>query len=465
MERDRRGWLGPVLALVLAAVVLAPAPVRALDAPERGQMVAWLRAGELRRLERWLEAYQSAFENHRAPEDLVVRAFRDFADSDPALRESLDGWIERYPDSWAALTARGAYYGHLAWITSIDEPARAADWPGADARRGFADLAESDLKRALTMKPGLSPAYAFLIRLHVLFGNRAEEDFTVQRGLDAVPGSLCIRESHLFALLPLWRPRNLRSALSDMATFIENVRRDSRRFPVLKPLLGYDDFAAGLVLMDDGKRKQAEPYFRRALEQGDYWLYRLIWGINYALAGHAVLALQQFDAALRLGGDATILHFWRARVRRGQGDYRGALDELDQGIALDAMHPDLWLARGQVLSGYMGRNDEALAAYDKAMLYGAYDHRVRGARGHLLARRLGRFKDALEDLDMATRLKDDEPDYWRDYGAALSETGSCDAISALATYTRLCRRQGGCDAADVARAKRISERVSHQDCD
>jgi hypothetical protein len=106
--RCRLGRLVVVAATGLAVFLCAGAGVgHALDYPDKRELVDMLRRGSLTKLERRLTAYQSAFENGRASDELVDHAYRAFANSDPELAGLLDRWVEKQPTSYAARAARG----------------------------------------------------------------------------------------------------------------------------------------------------------------------------------------------------------------------------------------------------------------------------------------------------------------------------------------------------------------------
>jgi tetratricopeptide (TPR) repeat protein len=461
----RFGRLVVVASAAVAVLCSAGAGVvHALDHPDKRELLDMLRRGSLTKLERWLTAYQSGFENGRASDRLVDFAYRAFANSDPELAEALDRWVEKRPESSAARAARGYYYGHLGWIARGDGSAEETPDERWRAMEQFFALAEDDLKSATAAKPRLSAAYGHLISIAMARGNRSETAFLMQKGLDLAPHSFEIRRAYLLSLTP-WRRSDLTTerSLAEIARYLEDVGDAAARHPDLRPLLGFADYVSAELLYRSGRYLDAETYFQRALGYGGFWWYHFRRGMNFLDNEQYIFALQDFDAALGLRPQVAEVHGWRGWAFRRMNSYPKALEEWELALELDSMAPATLRAKGLALRE-LGRLDEAKAAYDKAAFYGAYDHEVRAERGALLLHDLDDPAAAVEDLGAATRLKPDRPDYWRDYGGALFETNDCDAAAALATYMRLCQQGGECGEEDMVWAARGIQRITRGDC-
>ncbi|HEX9648626.1 MAG TPA: DUF4034 domain-containing protein [Alphaproteobacteria bacterium] len=455
------GLVGVVLALALAA-----APVCALDYADKLDILDMLRRGSLTKLETWLAAYQNAFENGRASDRLVDHAYSAFANSDPELAETLDRWLDKRPESYAALLARGTYYAHLVWIVRGTVPADKIRPASRRAMGEFLDLARRDLEAAVARKPRLSAAYARLITAHKWLGNASDAEFVMRKGLDLVPGSFVIRAAYLDSLVPWWRAElTVAKALQDISGFMKEVEYSAQRYPDLRPLLGYPDFVSGELLSRAGRYDAAGGYLDRALSHGAFWMYHFERGVTFALGGQHVFALQRYDRALALRPQAAEILAQRGWAYWGLDNRSQAIVEWDQALALDALEPGTLAAKATALEA-LGRSDEALAAYDKAVFYGAYDRQVRAGRGTLRLHRFGDFAGAVEDLRVATELAPDQVGYWHDYGLALVKMNACDgdAAAALATYIRLCRDNGGCPEDRLIWAAGTVERITAGDC-
>lgn len=431
------------LALALAAG--APAAV-ALDHADKLEMVDMLRRGSLTKLETWLAAYQNAFENGRASDGMVDHAYSAFANSDPELAATLDGWVDKRPGSYAALMARADYYANLVRIAGADAPTEETRAEGRRAMDRLAGLARADLEAALARKPRLSVAYARLIELDTRLANAADAEFVMRKGLDLVPGSFAIRAAYLDGLVPWGRPGlTVAEARQSVARFMKEIEYSAGQYADLRPLLGYPDFVEGQVLSGMGRHAAAALHFQQALSHGAYWLYHYGYGLSHERDGQYVFALQSYDRALALHPQTAEVLARRGWAYWGLDDRSGAVAEWDQALALDALEPDTLYAKAIALEA-LGRTDEALAAYDKAAVYGAWDDRVRAGRGALRLNRLGDFAGAVEDLRAATDLAPDRIAYWHDLAVALDHVDRCDAGTAevLASYIRLCRSEGGC---------------------
>jgi tetratricopeptide (TPR) repeat protein len=122
--------------------------------------------------------------------------------------------------------------------------------------------------------------------------------------------------------------------------------------------------------------------------------------------GRASEAKRDFDAAVSAAPEDTNILRDRAEFLVRQADYAGALADADRLVELDGAEPQWHGLRGFALHA-LGRDDQALAAFDKALLIAGNEAwAARYGRG--LARLgLGRASEALDDLLAAQAHPDD----------------------------------------------------------
>ena len=106
----------PGYVLTLAVLTLSSYASPALS-QSKHEIVEIATRGDFEALERRLTSLQEAFEADGSGEHRIDRAFNAFKTSDPALKKRLDQWVERYPNSYAALTARSVNQIHLGWLS------------------------------------------------------------------------------------------------------------------------------------------------------------------------------------------------------------------------------------------------------------------------------------------------------------------------------------------------------------
>jgi tetratricopeptide (TPR) repeat protein len=128
--------------------------------------------------------------------------------------------------------------------------------------------------------------------------------------------------------------------------------------------------------------------------------------LAYAGQGQAPEAKRDFDAAVAAAPEDTNILRDRAEFLVRQADYAGALADADRLVELDGAEPQWHGLRGFALHA-LGRDDQALAAFDKALLIAGNEAwAARYGRGLVLLG-LGRASEALDDLLAAQAHPDD----------------------------------------------------------
>jgi tetratricopeptide (TPR) repeat protein/tRNA A-37 threonylcarbamoyl transferase component Bud32 len=126
----------------------------------------------------------------------------------------------------------------------------------------------------------------------------------------------------------------------------------------------------------------------------------------YERLDRAADARRDFDAAAAAAPDDKDIFRERYAFFVRQGDYVAALADADRLVALDGVDPQWHGLRGFVLHA-LGRDDQALAAFDQALLIAGNEAwAARYGRGLALLG-LGRTQDALGDLAAAQGHPDD----------------------------------------------------------
>jgi tetratricopeptide (TPR) repeat protein len=126
----------------------------------------------------------------------------------------------------------------------------------------------------------------------------------------------------------------------------------------------------------------------------------------HAGQGNLATAKQDFDAAQAAAPEDKDILRDRAEFLVRQADYAGALADADRLVGLDGAEPQWHGLRGFALHA-LGRDEQALAAFDKALLIaGEQAWPARYGRGLALLG-LGRASEALTDLQAAQAHPDD----------------------------------------------------------
>ena len=159
----------PGFVFMLAVLVLSSYASPALSQSKQ-EIVEIATRGDFEALERRLTSLQEAFEADGSGEYRIDRAINAFKTSDPALKEPLDQWVERYPNSYAALTARGVNKVHLGWLSRGTRSSWDTHPERFTAMERYFDAAQRDLEAALELNDKIAKAYELLMEYELSFG-------------------------------------------------------------------------------------------------------------------------------------------------------------------------------------------------------------------------------------------------------------------------------------------------------
>ncbi|MHA7632569.1 tetratricopeptide repeat protein [Corallococcus sp. M7] len=257
----------------------------------------------------------------------------------------------------------------------------------SEARQAFARAAEGAWK-----DPRFSAAYGEALLDEGMFPQAVE---AFGRATTANPDHLLSRVTSTLAQLYAGRPPDGAAAL------IEEVRSRGRELtPALQARVAV---AQAEVALAKGAPDEALTHVDAALKAWPEDHYALFTRGRALAVKRAPEARQAFEAAVAKRPTAPLLTLEGARLLQAQGDGEGALAMLDayektfhavktrtaDGKELPALDKDdrYWLARGGVMEA-AGRQDDALAAYDKALsARGVGLARAQYAKGALLLAR------------------------------------------------------------------------------
>ncbi len=402
--------------------------------PDRLELLAMAKNGQIAELDALLSGYQESFEAGKISERVVNFAFWSFSNSDPALAPRFDAWIKQMPNSYSALLARGLYRRNLGRISRGSRSARHTGKSRYEKMRLYLDLAASDVISAIEINNRLGTAYGALIGIYMLNSSRNERERAVGIGLRAVPNSFTIHYRYLYSLLPWWG-----GSLAEIRAFIDEMKRLSPRDGNLKMLEGFHDFAIAEDLARGGKRREALEYFDRALSYGELGWYRYSLGWNYFKLKEYKKALENMSRALAVRPQDAFFLYKRAIILRKMGRYDKGFTDLKLAVKLDLLDPDILL---EVAYALRDRRfyDQALTALNNALLYGANDYHIRDARGRLYLYQLNDPAKAIEDLTIATQLRPSSTHSLYHYASVLYRSHDCRAVKALRKFRKTCRK-------------------------
>jgi tetratricopeptide (TPR) repeat protein len=207
----------------------------------------------------------------------------------------------------------------------------------------------------------------------------------------------------------------------------------------LNVLQGYYDLTQAEQLKRAGKAREAMAYFNRALGYGVRGLYFIERGRNYHRLKQYRKALNDFNRAIEIWPQTAFYLNYRARTLSKLGRYDEAFRDWKLAVKLDPLDPDILLYVSYALRDRRFY-DQALAALNNALHYGANNHYIWSARGRLYLYELNDPAKAVEDLRVANQLSPGETRYLYNYAVALYKSHDCRAVKALRNFMKTCRK-------------------------
>jgi tetratricopeptide (TPR) repeat protein len=189
-------------AVRIAAALIAVFGLSGISAAVDAQSLMWLKTGQYSKLEAHLESLQRGYESSQVPESKLYEGFRDLYEDRAENATYYDRWIQAYPSSYVARTARGAYRLHMAsYVRGVDFISQT---PPQQIERMLAYLtqARQDLQASLKMtaKPYLSTLY--LLNAARYSGTAEERRQWLDAGNAIDPHNELLRLRYLNCLTP-----------------------------------------------------------------------------------------------------------------------------------------------------------------------------------------------------------------------------------------------------------------------
>ena len=238
--------------------------------------------------------------NKSSYEDLMYEMMIDgllevFDRSDLSLEPHFNAWVNHSPKAWQAYLSRGAYYAACGWQQ------RGADWARNTSDRQLKGMrhyhkkAKTDLEHSLTLKPGLVPAYTYLIKIAKtsLFSDTQAKGL-IDAAIKSCPGTYSARMAYFRNLLPRWG-----GSIREMEDFLEETR-------VCYSLNNRLHMLEGRIYVELGDQRYqykdyegALEYYNLALEHGHDALYLYQRGRSLMMLDRLEEAIFDFTRALQ----------------------------------------------------------------------------------------------------------------------------------------------------------------------
>ena len=210
-------------ALLLLAALLCCLPLHADDGDGdtvNPQPLIWLKSAQYAALDHYYGDRQRGYEGGSVTEQALFQGYRDLYEDADGNAQYFDQWVQAFPKSYAARSARGSYYYRMAWVARGHDYAQNTPQKQFDAMRHYEALAQTDLLASLPMtgKPYISTLY--LLNVAMFDGKEEERRHWLDLGNQIDPGNFLLRRRYMVSLMPRWY-----GSYPRMRGFLEECRR------------------------------------------------------------------------------------------------------------------------------------------------------------------------------------------------------------------------------------------------
>lgn len=194
----------PTLPLVLLLALVPAVHAVAGGVKARHQILTVLRDGNYAALDAAMNAVQQDYRGGTVSDVALVRQFGAFARTDQELAGLLDGWVQAYPDSYAAHLARGAFYFRCGVAARGMRYASRTTEAQLAGMRLYLGKARADLEASLALDPKPLASYRYLIIISRMTGDKGATRALASNALALDPDSIMIRRPYMVSLETRW---------------------------------------------------------------------------------------------------------------------------------------------------------------------------------------------------------------------------------------------------------------------
>lgn len=311
-----------------------------------------------------LDAILAAYYAGEVPEGALRLAYYANFDYSAAVVESMiDSWLHQSPDSAHALVARGIHrvaraQGFRGERFYRDTPIEAIDKMAREA-----ELARTDLERALAQNPRIWPAYEALVDVARFSGDTDLGADALRGALKVDPKNYYVRERYAAMLEPRWGGswEQMDRVASDAAPYLDR----NPRLVLLRTLAlasrGWPPYHAKDFL-------RALELYERGIVEGPVWENLLTGGTSALRSGKHIRAVELYSQILRFWPRDQDARYWRAESFKAMELDEMALADYQQILAANPGNVFAQRAYAQLL---LKRDDYDAAERKLAALHAA----------------------------------------------------------------------------------------------
>lgn len=223
-----------------------------------------------------------------------------------------------------------------------------------------------------------------------------------------------------------------------LATFYKECHMYAEAIPLLNDLMEEYGFDEDLLeeradCYDEmGMTELALADINKAMELTDQRNYAYYYGRRsgiYRYAGMYKEAIEDLDKYIERYPTDAYGYYARGWCQELSGDSKGAMDDYNEGIAVDENYPYIYLMRGTL---YMENGDAGKATADFETVVTKDTTVMSGSCRHYALNFLGKAEEAEEWMNKIIEKDPDDPGEWYDKACLYARMGRCDdAVAAL----------------------------------
>jgi len=440
-------------AAVLLALTSVAVPARAGEHEEhfeygRALFISQLRERRFSDLNSLVAKLQFDGWRGERPFHHFYEALAAFEYADPALEPLFEEWVEQFPDSFVARAARGVYYSHLGSIARGERYASDVSDAQFETMSMYFSRAIEDFDAAVELNPDLTPAYWRLVYMHYALGRPEMALVAIERALDEASDFYPVYWEYLHKRSPWWG-----GSEDAMFYFVDRMADRFDDDPRFARTPSLEFYLQGLIAYWREGAEQALALFSQAVEANpEHPFYRRHRGEHLMEMGrydeaHADLEMvtQAYATSPDFINQLGVLHTGLQNLDKARLLTRIAMLE-------DPYNPYFVIDFAKALM-VSGRDIEAVALFDRAMVYGESNPWIHNSIGRLMWRASGiafpgwpgQSEVAYSAFERALALLPLNETLWRHYINAFFAYKDCRVHMAIDSYRAMCKSTGHCE--------------------
>ncbi|HSD97259.1 MAG TPA: DUF4034 domain-containing protein [Sulfuricaulis sp.] len=321
--------------------------------PREDESLLLLKQQNFDEVSKRLSAIQQVYLKNPLTENELHKAFYVFYRADKNIQQPLDEWVRNRPKDAMAYLARGIYRTKLGWTKRGTKWASDTNEAQISGMKYWFDLAKQDLSKAITLDGSLTEAYCYLMEIDMNEGGNNSASL-LEKALTINPLSLTARWYFLTSRLPRWG-----GSYEEMNKTIIAARQYYDQFSHLKILEGRIAADIGDQYYFSNNCPKAIEYYRKALENGNFWFYNEQLGECLYQIDDYQGAMTNLSAVIKEKPGYKQAYWMRSQSYKMLENYDDALRDINYAIDIEPEDDATIAARGFIYMQF-SKNDRAL---------------------------------------------------------------------------------------------------------